>query len=36
VCALASTAAALNPLEVSGKDFVDSKTQDRFQIIGVE
>jgi hypothetical protein len=28
VCALASTAAALTPLEVSGKDFVDSKTQD--------
>ncbi|QQK42233.1 1,3-beta-glucanosyltransferase gel2 [Penicillium digitatum] len=36
VCALASTAAALNPLEVSGKDFVDSKTKDRFQIIGVD
>ncbi|CAP97097.1 1 3-beta-glucanosyltransferase gel2 [Penicillium rubens] len=36
VCALASTAAALTPLEVSGKDFVDSKTQDRFQIIGVD
>ncbi|CDM31501.1 CAZyme family GH72 [Penicillium roqueforti] len=36
VCALASAAAALNPLEVSGKDFVDSKTKDRFQIIGVD
>ncbi|KAJ5357055.1 Glycoside hydrolase superfamily [Penicillium concentricum] len=36
VCALASTAAALTPLEVSGKDFVDSKTNDRFQIIGVD
>ncbi|OQD61136.1 hypothetical protein PENPOL_c018G08178 [Penicillium polonicum] len=36
VCALASTAAALTPLEVSGKDFVDSKTKDRFQIIGVD
>ncbi|CAG8903281.1 unnamed protein product [Penicillium egyptiacum] len=36
VCALASAAAALTPLEVKGKDFVDSKTQDRFQIIGVD
>ncbi|KAJ5431585.1 Glycoside hydrolase superfamily [Penicillium cf. griseofulvum] len=36
LCALASTAAALTPLEVSGKDFVDSKTNDRFQIIGVD
>ncbi|CAI7630437.1 unnamed protein product [Penicillium glandicola] len=36
VCALASTAAALNTLEVSGKDFVDSETKDRFQIIGVD
>ncbi|KGO64439.1 Glycoside hydrolase, superfamily [Penicillium italicum] len=36
VCALASTAAALTPLQVSGKDFVDSKTKDRFQIIGVD
>ncbi|KAK4866974.1 hypothetical protein LT330_007715 [Penicillium expansum] len=36
VCALASTAAALTPLQVSGKDFVDSKTNDRFQIIGVD
>ncbi|CAG8071298.1 unnamed protein product [Penicillium salamii] len=36
VCALASTAAALTPLEVSGKDFVNSETKDRFQIIGVD
>ncbi|KAJ5102406.1 hypothetical protein NUU61_004628 [Penicillium alfredii] len=36
VCALASTAAAVAPLEVKGKDFVNSKTNDRFQIIGVD
>ncbi|KAJ5352755.1 CAZyme family GH72 [Penicillium brevicompactum] len=36
VCALVSTAAALTPLEVSGKDFVNSETKDRFQIIGVD
>ncbi|KAJ5184077.1 hypothetical protein N7492_001693 [Penicillium capsulatum] len=36
VCALASSAAALAPLEVQGKDFINSKTKDRFQILGVD
>ncbi|KAJ5584818.1 1-3-beta-glucanosyltransferase gel2 [Penicillium hispanicum] len=36
VCALAGSAAALTALEVKGKDFVNSKTGDRFQIIGVD
>lgn len=36
VCALASTAMAVTPIKVDGKDFVDSKSGDRFQIIGVE
>ncbi|KAJ5718547.1 CAZyme family GH72 [Penicillium malachiteum] len=35
-CALVGSAAAVNTLEVSGKDFVDSVTGDRFQIIGVD
>ncbi|OJJ45063.1 hypothetical protein ASPZODRAFT_17975 [Penicilliopsis zonata CBS 506.65] len=35
-CALAGTAAAVETLEVLGKDFVNSKTQERFQIIGVD
>ncbi|KAJ5256774.1 hypothetical protein N7478_012878 [Penicillium angulare] len=35
-CALMGTAAAVTPLEVNGKDFVNSKTGDRFQIIGVD
>lgn len=36
VCGLASTAAAVNPVIVQGKDFVDSVTGDRFQIVGVD
>ncbi|KAJ5811286.1 1-3-beta-glucanosyltransferase gel2 [Penicillium riverlandense] len=36
ICALASTAAAVIPLEVKGKDFVNSQTNERFQIIGVD
>lgn len=36
VCGLASTAAAVNPLVVQGKDFVDSVTGERFQVIGVD
>ncbi|OKL59355.1 1,3-beta-glucanosyltransferase gel2 [Talaromyces atroroseus] len=36
VCGLASTAAAVNPLVVEGKDFVDSVTGERFQMIGVD
>lgn len=36
VCALAATASAVVPVEVDGKNFVNSKTGDRFQIIGVE
>lgn len=35
-CALMGTAAAITTLEVDGKDFVNSKTKERFQIIGVE
>ncbi|KAJ5194544.1 CAZyme family GH72 [Penicillium cinerascens] len=35
-CALAGSALALSPLEVDGKDFVNSKTKERFQIIGVD
>ncbi|KAH8697878.1 1,3-beta-glucanosyltransferase Gel2 [Talaromyces proteolyticus] len=35
-CGLASTASALHPLVVEGKDFVNSVTKDRFQIIGVD
>lgn len=34
--ALMGTAAAVTTLEVDGKDFVNSKTKERFQIIGVE
>ena len=34
--ALIGTAAAVTPLEVVGKDFVNTKTKQRFQIIGVE
>lgn len=33
--ALASTAAALNELKVSGSNFVDSVTNERFNIVGV-
>ncbi|KAH1550733.1 1 3-beta-glucanosyltransferase gel2 [Aspergillus fumigatus] len=36
VCALATTASAVVPIEVKGKDFVNSKTGDRFQILGVD
>ncbi|EED16924.1 1,3-beta-glucanosyltransferase Gel2 [Talaromyces stipitatus ATCC 10500] len=36
VCGLASTAAAVNPVTVQGKDFVDTVTGDRFQIVGVD
>uniref|UniRef100_A0A093XD34 1,3-beta-glucanosyltransferase n=2 Tax=Talaromyces marneffei PM1 TaxID=1077442 RepID=A0A093XD34_TALMA len=36
VCGLASTAAAVNPVVVKGKDFVDTVTGDRFQIVGVD
>ncbi|PWY66457.1 1,3-beta-glucanosyltransferase Gel2 [Aspergillus heteromorphus CBS 117.55] len=35
-CALATTAHAVTPIEVQGKDFVNSKTGDRFQILGVD
>ncbi|KAL4782128.1 Glucanosyltransferase-domain-containing protein [Aspergillus varians] len=35
-CALATTVNAVVPVEVKGKDFVNSKTGDRFQIIGVD
>ncbi|KAF9883838.1 hypothetical protein FE257_002729 [Aspergillus nanangensis] len=35
-CALATTANAVVPIEVKGKDFVNSKTGDRFQILGVD
>ncbi|KAH8427152.1 1,3-beta-glucanosyltransferase gel2 [Aspergillus melleus] len=35
-CALATTAHAVTPIEVEGKDFVNSDTGDRFQIIGVD
>ncbi|KAJ5297336.1 hypothetical protein PENANT_c005G11520 [Penicillium antarcticum] len=36
VLALAGSALALTPLEVKGKDFVNSDNGDRFQIIGVD
>ncbi|KAI2789362.1 1,3-beta-glucanosyltransferase gel2 [Penicillium oxalicum] len=36
ICALAGSAAAVTPLKVQGKDFVNSKTGDRFQILGVD
>lgn len=36
LCALATTANAVTTIEVKGKDFVNSKTGDRFQILGVE
>jgi len=36
VCGLASTATAVNPVVVEGKDFVDTVTGDRFQIVGVD
>lgn len=36
LCALASTAAAVTPLKVDGKDFVNSESGDRFQIIGID
>ncbi|OJJ62512.1 hypothetical protein ASPSYDRAFT_650334 [Aspergillus sydowii CBS 593.65] len=36
VCALATTANAVVPIEVKGKDFVNSETGDRFQVLGVD
>ncbi|KAJ5371486.1 1-3-beta-glucanosyltransferase gel2 [Penicillium cataractarum] len=36
ICALAGSAAAVTPLKVQGKDFVNTKTGDRFQILGVD
>ncbi|KAL4891511.1 Glucanosyltransferase-domain-containing protein [Aspergillus ambiguus] len=36
VCALATAANAVHPVEVNGKDFVNSETGDRFQILGVD
>ncbi|KAE8357047.1 Glucanosyltransferase-domain-containing protein [Aspergillus coremiiformis] len=36
LCALATAANAVIPIEVKGKDFVNSKTGDRFQILGVD
>ncbi|KAE8393334.1 Glucanosyltransferase-domain-containing protein [Aspergillus alliaceus] len=36
LCALATTANAVTTIEVKGKDFVNSKSGDRFQIIGVD
>ncbi|KAL4946772.1 hypothetical protein BDV06DRAFT_181518 [Aspergillus oleicola] len=36
VCALATTATAVTPVEVRGKDFVNSETGDRFQILGID
>ncbi|KAL4928652.1 1,3-beta-glucanosyltransferase gel2 [Aspergillus undulatus] len=35
-CALATTANAVVPIEVKGKDFVNSETGDRFQVLGVD
>ncbi|RDW70496.1 1,3-beta-glucanosyltransferase gel2 [Aspergillus mulundensis] len=35
-CALATTASAVTPVIVKGKDFVNSETGDRFQILGVD
>jgi hypothetical protein len=31
-----TTSLALNPIEVVGKDFINTVTKDRFQVIGVE
>ncbi|KAE8152396.1 Glucanosyltransferase-domain-containing protein [Aspergillus avenaceus] len=36
LCALATTANAVTTIEVKGKDFVNSETGDRFQILGVD
>ncbi|EAW06810.1 1,3-beta-glucanosyltransferase gel2 [Aspergillus clavatus NRRL 1] len=36
VCALATTVNAVVPIEVQGKDFVNSKTGSRFQVLGVD
>lgn len=36
LCGLASTAFAVHPLKIEGREFIDSKTNERFQIIGVE
>ncbi|KAL4918344.1 Glucanosyltransferase-domain-containing protein [Aspergillus aurantiobrunneus] len=35
-CALATTANAVVPVEVQGKDFVNTETGDRFQVLGVD
>ncbi|KAI9930602.1 hypothetical protein ASPWEDRAFT_27118 [Aspergillus wentii DTO 134E9] len=35
-CAFATTASAVTPITVNGKDFVNSETKDRFQIIGID
>ncbi|KAL2827526.1 Glucanosyltransferase-domain-containing protein [Aspergillus cavernicola] len=35
-CALATTANAVVPIEVDGKDFVNSENGDRFQVLGVD
>ncbi|BDD62338.1 1 3-beta-glucanosyltransferase gel2 [Monascus purpureus] len=35
-CAFAATATAVVPVVVSGKDFVNTNTKDRFQIIGID
>ncbi|KAF7122670.1 hypothetical protein CNMCM5793_000780 [Aspergillus hiratsukae] len=36
VCALATTARAVVPIEVKGKDFVNTETGARFQVLGVD
>lgn len=36
VWAFATTTLAVKPVDVLGKDFVNSETKERFQIIGVE
>lgn len=36
LCGLATTAVAVQPVIVEGKDFVNSVTKERFQILGVE
>ena len=36
ICALVVTVSALNPIEVQEQEFIDSKTGDRFTIIGVD
>ncbi|KAL1997284.1 hypothetical protein VTN49DRAFT_7316 [Thermomyces lanuginosus] len=36
LCGLASTAFAVHPLKIEGREFIDSKTNERFQIIGVD